>query len=280
MSRSSGRPLAQLPSSVKYPLPSSGSSAPVFTGDLLPSDRAAGSLDPFALQAAFPPSLVARDCHDYYGSSATPRRPQRTVRLPRTLKGSAGTAGTLPTFTHMPVGRVGAQLYPGGIATRYRNTARGLDRPNRKRSAETIPNSNRDRAPYTAHSRQFRGCSCVSGLLTLIRLLRLSALLPHPARWRRTAARSSGAAPALCRTSGIRLPLSFTRPLRRPGARSLTPPGHMAPRGAVLVSRTRGTQTDACNRWPDCSFGSAEPRSGTPPSGPPEATERKPRLSA
>ena len=131
----------------EVPAPRSGSSAPVFTGGLLPSNRAAGSLDPFALQAAFPPSLVARDCHDYYGSSATPRRQQRTVRLPRTPKGSAGTAGTLPTFTHRPVGRVGAQLYPGGIAAGYRNPPRGLDRPNRKRSAETIPNSNRDRAP-------------------------------------------------------------------------------------------------------------------------------------
>ena len=139
MSNSSGRPLVQLPSSVKYPLPSSGSSAPVFTGDLLPSNRAAGSLDPFALWTAFPPSLVARDCHDYYGSSATPRRQQRTVRLPQTPRGSAGTARALPTFTHMPVGRVGAQLYPGGIAARYRNTARGLDRPNSKRSAETGP---------------------------------------------------------------------------------------------------------------------------------------------
>jgi hypothetical protein len=47
----------------------------------------------------------------------------------------------------MPVGRVGAQLYPGGIAARYRNTARGLDRPNRNRSAETTPSNNRDRAP-------------------------------------------------------------------------------------------------------------------------------------
>src|SRR5450755_1834296 len=59
----------------------------------------------------------------------------------------AGTAGTLPTFTHRPLGRVGAQLYPAGIATRYRNTARDLDRPNRKRSAETIPSNKRDRAP-------------------------------------------------------------------------------------------------------------------------------------
>ena len=79
------------------------------------------------------------------------------------------------------------------------------------------------RAPPTAHSRQFRGCSWVSGLLAPVRLLRLSALLPHPARWRRTVARLSGAAPALRRTSGIRLPLSFSRPLRRPAARSLTP---------------------------------------------------------
>jgi hypothetical protein len=102
---------------------------------------------------------VARDCHDYYGSSATPRRQQRTVRLPRTHQpGSAGTAGTLPAFTHMPVGMVGAQLYPGGIATRYRNTTRGLARPNRRRSDETVPNSHEDQAPRAAHSRQFRGC--------------------------------------------------------------------------------------------------------------------------
>ena len=147
MSSSSGRPLVQLPLSVKYPLPVSGSSAPVFTGDLLPSNRAAGSLDPFALWTAFPSSPVARDCHDYYESSATPRRQQRTVRLPRTPRGSAGTAGTLPTFTHRPVGRVGAQLYPGGIAAGYRNTPRGLARPISKRTDETVPSDNRDRAP-------------------------------------------------------------------------------------------------------------------------------------
>jgi hypothetical protein len=100
MSTPSGCPPVQLALSVKYPLPVIGSSAPVFTSDLLPSNRAAYSLDPFALWTAFPPSLVARDCHDYYGSSATPRRQQRTVRLPQNPKGSAGTAGTLPTFTH------------------------------------------------------------------------------------------------------------------------------------------------------------------------------------
>lgn len=48
---------------------------------------------------------------------------------------------------HQPVGRVGAQLYPGGIAARYRNTPRGLARPSKNRAGQTIPNSKRDRAP-------------------------------------------------------------------------------------------------------------------------------------
>jgi hypothetical protein len=90
---------------------------------------------------------VARDCHDYYGSSATPRRQQRTVRLPRAHQpGSAGTAGTLPTFTHMPVGRVGAQLYPGDIAARYRNPARGLTRPTSNGAGKTTLTENKGRA--------------------------------------------------------------------------------------------------------------------------------------
>ena len=216
MGTSSGCPPVQLALNVEYP-PCNSSGAPVFTGGLLPSNRAACSLDPFALWTAFPPSLVARHCHDYYGSSATPRRQQRTVRLPRTPKGSAGTAGTLPTFTHQPVGRVGAQLYPGGIVARYRNTARGLAaRPTT--GGQDDPQRQRGPSTSTAHSRQFRGCCAVSGLQALVRLLRLSALLPHTARWRRTVARSSGAAPALHLTSGIRLPLSFSRPLRRPEA--------------------------------------------------------------
>jgi len=71
----------------EVPAPRLGNGAPVFTGDLLPSNRAACSLDPFALWTAFPSSLVGRYSHDYYGSSATPRRQQRTVRLPRAKLG-------------------------------------------------------------------------------------------------------------------------------------------------------------------------------------------------
>jgi hypothetical protein len=74
---------------------------------------------------------------------------------PRTA-GSAGTAGTLPTFTHRPVDRVGAQLYPGGIAARYRNPARDLNRPNSQRTGETVLNSNQDRAPQQPTAASFR----------------------------------------------------------------------------------------------------------------------------
>ena len=88
---------------------------------------------------------MGRDSHDYYGSSATPRRQQRTVRLPQT-QGFGGHRRDASHVHYQPVGRIGAQLYPGDIATRYRNTPRGLAHPNKKRSAETIPNDNRDRA--------------------------------------------------------------------------------------------------------------------------------------
>jgi hypothetical protein len=82
---------------------------------------------------------------DYYGSSATPRRQRRTVRLPRT-RGSGGHRRDASHVPHQPVGRAGAQLYPGDIAARYRNTPRGLARPNRQRANETVPSEHRDRA--------------------------------------------------------------------------------------------------------------------------------------
>jgi hypothetical protein len=137
-------PLVQRALVVKYPLESG---APMFTGDLLPSSRAACSLDPFALWTAFPPSMMGRDSHDYYGSSATPRRQQRTVRLPRTPNGGSGGHRRDASHVHyQPVGRVGAQLYPGDIAARYRNTPRGLAHPSKKRVGKTVPSEQRDRA--------------------------------------------------------------------------------------------------------------------------------------
>jgi hypothetical protein len=172
-----------------------GNGAPVFTGDLLPSNHAAYSLDPFALRTALPPSPVSRYAHDYYGSSATPRRQRRTVRLPRTHQpGFGGHRRDAPTFTHTPVGRVGAQLYPGDIAARYRNTARPRP-PERVPDRRDGPHRERGPSVPTAHSRQFRGWRRVSGLQPLVSVsLRLSALLADPARWRRTVPSSSRAA--------------------------------------------------------------------------------------
>jgi hypothetical protein len=88
------------------------------------------------------PALPASD---YYDSSAPPRRQQRAVRLPRTRR-SGGHRRDATHVHHQPVGRVGAQLYPGDIAAQHRNTPRGLARPNRQRANETVPNEQRDRA--------------------------------------------------------------------------------------------------------------------------------------
>ena len=71
----------------------SGNGAPVFTGDLLSIQRAACSLDPFALQAAFPPSLAGRCSGDYYGASVAigfASRRRSHVRLGRTVQRDVG----------------------------------------------------------------------------------------------------------------------------------------------------------------------------------------------
>jgi hypothetical protein len=162
--------------------PPSVQSCCVLTGPLRPVD-------------GLPALLGGALLHDYYESSATPRRQQRTVRLPQTpTAGSAGTAGALHTFTHRPVGRVGAQLYPGGHRHALPQHGARPRPPEQQTVGRDGPQRKRGPSAPTAHSRQFRGCCPVSGLLTLVRLLRLSALLPHPARWRRTVARSSRAA--------------------------------------------------------------------------------------
>jgi hypothetical protein len=193
---------------------------------------------------------------DYYGSSATPRRQQRTVRLPQAQRAQRAPPGRFP---RSPLtGRQGRRpALPRGHRHALPQHGTRPQPPDQETDGRDGPQHKREPSTPTAHSRQFPGCCQVSGLLTLVRLLRLSALLPHPARWRRTAARSSGAAPALHHTSGLGLPLSFTRPLRRPGMGPFIPPGHMAPRGALLHLARRRTQPPAglCEpafRWARC----------------------------
>ena len=189
-----------------------------------------------ALRTAFPPSLVGRYSHDYYESSATPRRQQRTVHLLRTPKRFGGHRRDA-SHVHSYAGRQGRRsAVPRG---HRRGPPQHGPRP-RPPEQQTVgrdgPDGKAGPSAPTAHSHQLRGCRPVSGLLTLVRLPHLSALVPHPARWRRTVARLSGARsrppPYLQHQAAPHLP----RPLRRPEARPLTPPGHMAPRGAVPVS--------------------------------------------
>jgi hypothetical protein len=64
------------------------------------------------MQAALLPS-------DYYGGSATPGRHQPTAGLPATPL-AVGREGQHPGASHVhhvPVGRGGAQLFPGSLAT-------------------------------------------------------------------------------------------------------------------------------------------------------------------
>jgi hypothetical protein len=117
----------------------------VFIGDLLPSIVAGCSLDHFALWTGSRPLWWRVTATTITGPPPRPDANGGRSACPKPT-GSAGTAGTLPTFTHRPVGSVSAQLYPGDIATRYRNPARGLTRPNRKRANETTLNNNEDQA--------------------------------------------------------------------------------------------------------------------------------------
>jgi hypothetical protein len=167
------------------------------------------------MRPAFPAS-------DYYGSSATPRRQQRTARLPQTRGVRRAPPGRFP---RSPL--TGRQGRRPAVPRGHRHTAPQHTvwprPPERKPDGQDDPQQKRGSSAPTAHNRQLRGCCAVSGLLTLVRLLHLSALLPHPARWRQTVARLSGAAPALRRTSGIGLPLSFTQPLAAAGGGSFHP---------------------------------------------------------
>ena len=126
-----------------------GSGAPVFTGDLLPSSRAAYSLDPFAMWPAF---LPGRLCSlDYYGSSATPRRQQRTVRLPRTRNlVRRAPPGRFPRSPFIRSAGSAPSCTPGTSPRATATLPPGLARPSNKRAGETVPSEQRDRASRRA----------------------------------------------------------------------------------------------------------------------------------
>src|SRR5260370_22655656 len=101
---------------------------------------------------------------DYYASSATPRRQQRTVRLPQTpTAGSAGTAGTLPTFTtDRSAGSVSS--YTPGVSSRATATPRAtLPARRGTRRDKTALNRYQDRAPQQPIAASFRAAALSRG---------------------------------------------------------------------------------------------------------------------
>jgi hypothetical protein len=136
-------PLVQLALKLKCPplrLIGLGNAAPVFTGDPPPVQSCRVLTGPLALRMAFPPSPVARDGHDYYGSSATPRRQQGTVRLPRTHQRGSGGYRRDASLVHPYAGRHGRRP---AVPRRHRRPApqpaRGRAHSNSNRSDETAP---------------------------------------------------------------------------------------------------------------------------------------------
>ena len=131
--------------------------------------------------------------HDYYGSSATSRRQQRTVRLPRTHQHGLGGHRRDVSHVHSYAGRQRRRpAVPRGHRRALPQHGTRPHPPNQQRNERDGPQQQQGPSIPTAHSRQFRGCCPVSGLQPLVSVsLRLSALLPHPVRWRRTGCGSS-----------------------------------------------------------------------------------------
>jgi hypothetical protein len=150
--------------------------------------------DTFALWTTLPPCPVGRDSHDYYGSSATPRRQRRTVRLPQTQGSGGHRRGA--SHVHSSTGRQGRR--PAVPRGHRRAPPQHGARPHpSEREPDGQDGPHRERGPSvpTAHSRQFLAGDESRGFNPLVSVsLRLSALLADPARWRRTAPTSSRAA--------------------------------------------------------------------------------------
>jgi hypothetical protein len=155
-------------------------------------------------------------------------------------EGSAGTAGTLPTFTHQPVGRVGAQLYPGGIAMPHRNTRHDptrpkVGRPGRSPATTRTEHLGSPQPPVSGLLRDI-GASNTGSSPTPSCLATAHGLL---AADRCSIVRGCSRPPPHLRHQTAP---QLHRPLRRPAAGPFIPPGHMALRGALLLCATDESQ--------------------------------------
>ena len=175
------------------------------------------------MQAALLPS-------DYYGGSATPKRHQPTAGLPATPL-AVGREGQHPGASHVhhvPVGRGGAQLFPGSLAT---STPQIFLVASSGTKAVTSGVAAHHAWPvlgvrcWPAHIRQVRAGSPLSGFHHWF-TARCTVLpcLPDPARLavpdRPVVV---GAAPTLPGASQVRLPPASTGLLRQPSGGSFHP---------------------------------------------------------
>ena len=234
MGTSSGCPPVQLALNVEYP-PCNAAAHRYSPATFSRSNRAACSLDPFALWAAFPPSLVARDCHDYYGSSATPRRQQRTVRLPRTQGFGGHRRGA--SHVHSSTGWQGRRpAIPRRHRHTHRNTRCGLAGPTNNRTGETIPSNNEDRAPRQPIAASFGAAARYRGFKHwFVSYAFLPCYRTRPAGGRPLLDRQGLLPPS---TSPQVSDCPSASPGRYGGRRRapFTPTRLMAPRGAVSLS--------------------------------------------
>jgi hypothetical protein len=212
---------------------------------------------------------------DYYGPSAPFRRHQLTVHLPAaTLDGRPdGRPRNGSRVHHVPVGGIGAQLFPCSLVTGTPQTfpvtpettlpaASGSRIPvNRSAPAAARPISTRlEPVP------RLRGFNHWFTRVTPLRL----ACRTRAVWWCRPVPSLSGLLPARRCTSSHGLPSATPTCCDRPAVGPCTPPAHMAPRGAPSRRgrrRARGPRRAAAGAT----------RSRTPGTGP---TPRPPPLSA
>jgi hypothetical protein len=190
------------------------------------------------------PALPAAE---YYGDSATPGCHQPTAGLPAAVL-AARREGRHPSASHVhcvPVGRGGAQLFPGSLAT---GTPQAFPVASLVAKVVTVGVAARHaavRRPACAADRptsaRFEPALPLAGVPPLVHSsLHRPALLAGPG--------PSGSADPSRRCQGCshpprRLPrraaLSFTGLLRQANGGPFIPPGHVALRGAPTRPRTR-----------------------------------------
>jgi hypothetical protein len=190
----------------------SGSSASLFNDDLLAfQTHSANLLPPFAMYRALPGS-------DYYGGSAPPGATSRRRACPHTQRWG-GQHRTVPTFTVDRSAGSATSFSPDSLATSTPQAFLVASRPARLtgRRSRVLPSGARARCPLSPYPPGWSRELDLRGFHHWFTAR--YAFLPRLPSPDRPAVPIRlvvvGAAPALTRASGIRLPPASNGPLRR-----------------------------------------------------------------